>query len=158
MQKISPFLWFDSNAEEAANFYVSIFKDSKILKIARYGEAGPGPAGSVMVVNFQIEGQDFIALNGGPLFKFTEAISFVINCQTQEEVDHYWNRLTAGGGQESQCGWLKDKYGLSWQVTPTILGELLADKDQKKAQRVMQAMLQMKKIDIAALKRAAAQE
>ncbi len=158
MQKISPFLWFDSNAEEAADFYVSLFKDSKILKIARYGEAGPGPAGAVMVVNFQIEGQDFIALNGGPLFKFTEAISFVINCQTQEEVDHYWNGLTAGGGQESQCGWLKDKYGLSWQVTPTILGELLADKDQKKAQRVMQAMLQMKKIDIAALKRAAAQE
>ena len=158
MHKISPFLWFDSNAEEAANFYVSIFKDSKILKIARYGEAGPAPAGSVMVVNFQIEGQNFIALNGGPLFKFTEAISFVINCQTQEEVDHYWNKLTAGGGQESQCGWLKDKYGLSWQVTPTILGELLADKDQKKAQRVMQAMLQMKKIDIAALQRAAAQE
>jgi len=158
MQKVSPFLWFDGNAEEAANFYVSIFKDSKILKIARYGEAGPGPAGSVMVVNFQIEGQDFIALNGGPLFKFTEAISFVINCQTQEEVDHYWNKLTAGGGQESQCGWLKDKYGLSWQVTPTILGELLADKDHKKAQRVMQAMLQMKKIDTAALKRAAAQE
>jgi predicted 3-demethylubiquinone-9 3-methyltransferase (glyoxalase superfamily) len=158
MQKISPFLWFDNNAEEAANFYVAIFKDSKVLKIARYGEAGPGPAGSVMVVNFQIEGQDFIALNGGPLFKFTEAISFVINCQTQEEVDHYWNKLTAGGGQESQCGWLKDKYGLSWQVTPTILGELLADKDQKKAQRVMQAMLQMKKIDIAALQRAAAQE
>jgi predicted 3-demethylubiquinone-9 3-methyltransferase (glyoxalase superfamily) len=158
MQKISPFLWFDSNAEEAANFYVSIFKDSKILKIARYGEAGPGPAGSVMVVNFQIEGQDFTALNGGPVFKFTEAISFVISCQTQEEVDHYWNKLTADGGQESQCGWLKDKYGLSWQVTPTILGELLADKDQKKAQRVMQAMLQMKKIDIAALKRAAAQE
>ena len=158
MQKISPFLWFDSNAEEAANFYVSIFKDSKILKIARYGEGGPGPAGSVMVVNFQIEGQDFIALNGGPLFKFTEAISFVINCQTQEEVDHYWNKLAAGGGQESQCGWLKDKYGLSWQVTPTILGELLADKNQKTAQRVMQAMLQMKRIDIAALKRAAAQE
>ncbi len=158
MQKISPFLWFDSNAEEAANFYVAIFKDSKVLKIARYGEAGPGPAGSVMVVNFQIEGQDFIALNGGPLFKFTEAISFVINCQTQEEVDHYWNKLTAGGGQESQCGWLKDKYGLSWQVTPAILGELLADKDQKKAQRVMQAMLQMKKIDIAALQRAAAKE
>ena len=158
MQKISPFLWFDSNAEEAANFYVSIFEDSKILKIARYGEAGPGPAGSVMVVNFQIEGQDFIALNGGPLFKFTEAISFVISCQTQEEVDHYWNKLTADGGQESQCGWLKDKYGLSWQVTPTILGELLADKDQKKAQRVMQAMLQMKKMDIAALQRAAAQE
>ena len=158
MQKISPFLWFDGNAEEAADFYVSLFKGSKILNIARYGEAGPGPAGAVMVVNFQIEGQDFIALNGGPLFKFTEAISFVINCQTQEEVDHYWNRLTAGGGQESQCGWLKDKYGLSWQVTPTILGELLADKDQKKAQRVMQAMLQMKKIDIAALKNAYAQD
>ncbi len=158
MQKISPFLWFDGNAEEAADFYVSLFKGSKILKIARYGEAGPGPAGAVMVVNFQIEGQDFIALNGGPLFKFTEAISFVISCQTQEEVDRYWNKLTADGGQESQCGWLKDKYGLSWQVTPTILGELLADKDQKKAQRVMQAMLQMKKIDIAALKRAAAQE
>jgi len=158
MQKISPFLWFDGNAEEAADFYVSLFKGSKILNIARYGEAGPGPAGAVMVVNFQIEGQDFIALNGGPLFKFTEAISFVINCQTQEEVDHYWNKLTAGGGQESQCGWLKDKYGLSWQVTPTILGELLADKDQKKAQRVMQAMLPMKKIDTAALKRAAAQE
>ena len=158
MQKISPFLWFDSNAEEAANFYVAIFKDAKILKVARYGEAGPGPAGSVMVVNFQIEGQDFIALNGGPLFKFTEAISFVISCQTQEEVDRYWNKLTADGGQESQCGWLKDKYGLSWQVTPTILGELLADKDQKKAQRVMQAMLQMKKMDIAALQRAAAQE
>ena len=158
MQKISPFLWFDSNAEEAANFYVAIFKDAKILKVARYGEAGPGPAGSVMVVNFQIEGQDFIALNGGPLFKFTEAISFVISCQTQEEVDRYWNKLTADGGQESQCGWLKDKYGLSWQVTPTILSELLSDQDQKKAQRVMQAMLQMKKIDIAALKRAAAQE
>ena len=158
MQKISPFLWFDNNAEEAANFYVAIFKDSKVLKIARYGEAGPGPAGSVMVVNFQIEGQDFIALNGGPLFKFTEAISFVINCQTQEEVDHYWNKLTADGGQESQCGWLKDKYGLSWQVTPTILGELLADKDQKKAQRVMQAMLQMRRIDLAALQRAATEE
>jgi predicted 3-demethylubiquinone-9 3-methyltransferase (glyoxalase superfamily) len=158
MQKITPFLWFDTQAEEAANLYVSIFKNSKILKIARYGEAGPGPAGSVMIVNFQIEGQEFIALNAGPRFKFTEAISFVINCQTQEEVDHYWNKLTAGGGQESMCGWLKDKFGLSWQVTPTILGELMADKDAKKAQRVMQAMLQMKKIDISALKRAHAQE
>ena len=155
MQKISPFLWFDTQAEDAANFYCSIFKNSKILKIARYPEGSPGPAGSVMVVNFQVEGQDFMALNAGPLFKFTEAISFVINCQTQEEVDYFWNKLTANGGQESQCGWLKDKYGLSWQVTPTILGELLADKDPKKAQRVMQAMLQMKKIDIAALKRAA---
>jgi predicted 3-demethylubiquinone-9 3-methyltransferase (glyoxalase superfamily) len=157
MQKITPFLWFDTQAEEAANLYVSIFKNSKILKVARYGEAGPGPAGSVMIINFQIEGQEFIALNAGPRFKFTEAISFVINCQTQEEVDHYWNKLTADGGQESMCGWLKDKYGLSWQVTPTILGELMADKDAKKAQRVMQAMLQMKKIDIAALKRAYAE-
>ena len=157
MQKITPFLWFDTQAEEAANLYVSIFKNSKILKVARYGEAGPGRAGSVMIVNFQIEGQEFIALNAGPRFKFTEAISFVINCQTQEEVDHYWNKLTADGGQESMCGWLKDKYGLSWQVTPTILGELMADKDAKKAQRVMQAMLQMKKIDIAALKRAYAE-
>jgi predicted 3-demethylubiquinone-9 3-methyltransferase (glyoxalase superfamily) len=157
-QKITPFLWFDTQAEEAANLYVSIFKNSKILKIARYGEAGPGPAGSVMIVNFQIEGQEFIALNAGPRFKFTEAISFVINCQTQEDVDHYWNKLTADGGQESMCGWLKDKFGLSWQVTPTILGELMADKDAKKAQRVMQAMLQMKKIDISALKRAHAQE
>jgi len=158
MQKISPFLWFDSNAEEAAAFYTSIFKNSKILKIARYGEAGPGPAGSVMIVHFQIEGQEFIALNGGPQFKFTEAISFCINCQTQEEVDYFWNKLTADGGQEVQCGWLKDKYGLSWQVTPTILGELMSDKDAKKAQRVMQAMLQMKKIDIAALKNAYAQD
>jgi predicted 3-demethylubiquinone-9 3-methyltransferase (glyoxalase superfamily) len=154
MQKISPFLWFDTQAEEAANFYVSIFKNSKILKVARYGEAGPGPAGTVMIVSFQIEGQEFIALNAGPRFKFTEAISFVINCQTQEEVDHFWNELTAGGGQESMCGWLKDRFGLSWQVTPTILGELMADKDPKKAQRVMQAMLKMQKIDIAALKRA----
>jgi predicted 3-demethylubiquinone-9 3-methyltransferase (glyoxalase superfamily) len=154
MQKISPFLWFDHQAEEAASFYVSIFKDSKILKVSRYPEGSPGPAGSVMVVNFQIEGQNFMALNAGPLFKFTEAISFWIGCETQEEVDYYWHKLLPGG-QESQCGWLKDKFGLSWQVTPTILGELLADKDRKKAQRVMQAMLQMKKIDIAALKRAA---
>jgi predicted 3-demethylubiquinone-9 3-methyltransferase (glyoxalase superfamily) len=154
MQKISPFLWFDSQAEEAANFYVSIFKNSKISKISRYPEGSPGPAGSVMVVNFQIEGQEFIALNGGPHFKFTEAISFTIHCQTQEEVDYFWDKLKAEGGQESQCGWLKDKYGLSWQVTPTILSELLADKDHKKAQQVMKAMLQMKKIDIAALKRA----
>jgi len=157
MQKISPFLWFDTQAEEAATFYVSIFKNSKILKVSRYEEAGPGPAGTVMVVNFQLEGQEFTALNGGPLFKFTEAISFAINCQTQEEVDYFWNKLTAHGGQESQCGWLKGQYGLSWQVVPTILHELLGDTDQKKAQRVMQAMLQMKKIDIPALKRAFAQ-
>jgi len=132
MQEITPFLWFDTQAEEAANLYVSIFKNSKILKVARYGEAGPGPAGSVMIMNFQIEGQEFIALNAGPRFKFTEAISFVINCRTQEEVDHYWNKLTADGGQESMCGWLKDKYGLSWQVTPTILGELMTDKMPRK--------------------------
>jgi len=124
IQKIKPFLWFDNQAEDAANFYCSIFKDSKILKIARYPEGSPAPAGSVMVVSFQIEGQEFMALNAGPLFKFTEAISFLIACETQEEVDHYWNKLLAGG-QESQCGWLKDKYGLSWQVTPTILSELL---------------------------------
>jgi predicted 3-demethylubiquinone-9 3-methyltransferase (glyoxalase superfamily) len=157
MQKITPFLWFDNNAEEAVNLYTSIFKNSEILKTARYGEAGPGPAGSVMIVNFQIEGQEFIALNAGPRFKFTEAISFVINCQNQEEVDHYWNKLTADGGQESMCGWLKDKFGLSWQVIPTVLGELMADKDARKAQRVMQAMLKMKKIDIAALQRACAE-
>jgi predicted 3-demethylubiquinone-9 3-methyltransferase (glyoxalase superfamily) len=157
IQRIKPFLWFDNNAEEAAQFYLSIFKDSKILKISRYGEAGPGPAGSVMIVNFRIEGQDFIALNGGPHFKFNESISFSITCETQEEVDHYWNKLTEGG-QEVQCGWLKDKFGLSWQVNPTVLGELLADKDGKKAQRVMKAMMQMKKIDIAGLQRAAAQE
>lgn len=156
MQKISPFLWFDSSAEDAANFYVSVFENSKILKVSRYEDAGPGPAGTVMVVNFQIEGQEFIALNGGPHFKFTEAISFCINCQTQEEVDYFWGKLTADGGQESQCGWLKDKFGLSWQVVPTILGELLADQDGKKAQRVMQAMLKMKKIEIPELKRAAA--
>jgi predicted 3-demethylubiquinone-9 3-methyltransferase (glyoxalase superfamily) len=158
MHRITPFLWFDQQAEEAANLYVSIFRDSKILSVARYGKAGPGPEGSVMLVNFQIEGQKFIALNGGPLFRFTEAISFSIDCQTQEEVDHCWNKLTADGGQESQCGWLKDKFGLSWQVIPTILGQLLADKDPQKSQRVMQAMLQMKKIDIAALQRASAQQ
>src|SRR6266446_369378 len=154
MQKISPFLWFDSNAEEAANFYVAIFKDSKILKIARYGEAGPGPAGSVMIVHFQIEGQEFIALNGGPQFKFTEAISFCINCQTQEEVDYFWNKLTADGGQEVQCGWLKDKFGVSWQVVPTVLIEMLHDKNSEKSERVMQEMLQMTKIDIDKLKAA----
>jgi predicted 3-demethylubiquinone-9 3-methyltransferase (glyoxalase superfamily) len=154
MQKITPFLWFDGNAEEAVHFYVSIFKNSKILKIARYQDAGPGPAGSVMIVNFQIEGHEFIALNGGKHFKFTEAISFSIDCRTQDEVDHFWSKLTADGGQESQCGWLKDKFGLSWQVVPAILGKMMADKDPRKSQRVMQAMLKMKKIDIAALQRA----
>ena len=158
MQKITPFLWFDNNAEEAVDFYLSIFKNSKILNVARYGETGPGPAGTVMTISFQLEGREFIALNGGPHFKFSEAISFSISSETQEEIDYYWSKLTAGGGQEVQCGWLKDKFGLSWQVNPPVLGELLADKDAKKAQRVMQAMMQMKKIDIAGLKRAAAQE
>ena len=156
MQRISPFLWFDDKAEEAARFYTSIFKNSKIVNIARYGEAGAEvsgrPKGTVMTVTFQLEGQEFVALNGGPQFKFTEAISFVVNCQTQEEVDEYWEKLS-DGGQEVQCGWLKDKYGLSWQIVPTILGEMLNDPDPKKAERVMKAMLQMKKIDIKGLKR-----
>jgi predicted 3-demethylubiquinone-9 3-methyltransferase (glyoxalase superfamily) len=158
MQKITPFLWFDANAEEAVNFYLSIFKNSKILKVARYGDTGPGPAGTVMTISFQLEGQEFIALNGGPHFKFTEAISLSVSCETQEELDDYWSKLTAAGGQEVQCGWLKDKFGLSWQVNPPILAELLTDKDAKKAQRVMTAMMQMKKIDIAGLQRAAAQQ
>jgi predicted 3-demethylubiquinone-9 3-methyltransferase (glyoxalase superfamily) len=153
MPKIKPFLWFDTQAEEAAKFYVSIFKNSKIVKVARYGEAGPGPKGSVMTVVFQLDGQEFIALNGGPHFKFTEAISFVVECKTQEEVDEYWEKLTEGG-QEVQCGWLKDKYGLSWQITPTVLGEMLSDPDREKAKRVMEAMLKMKKIEIAELRRA----
>jgi predicted 3-demethylubiquinone-9 3-methyltransferase (glyoxalase superfamily) len=153
MTTISPFLWFDTQAEQAANLYVSIFKNSKIVKIARYGDAGPGPKGSVMTVEFELDGQRFIALNGGPHFKFNEAISFSIECETQAEVDEYWNKLSAGG-VEGQCGWLKDRFGLSWQVNPTILGEMLADPDPAKARRAMEAMLKMKKIDIAALKRA----
>jgi predicted 3-demethylubiquinone-9 3-methyltransferase (glyoxalase superfamily) len=153
MQKVTPFLWFDNQAEEAANFYTSIFKNSKIVKIARYGEAGPGPAGSAMTVVFQIEGQEFIGLNGGPHFKFTEAVSFSVDCKSQQEVDEFWEKLSAGG-EEGQCGWLKDKYGLSWQVNPTVLGEMLSDPDPQKAKRVMEAMLKMKKIDIAALQQA----
>ncbi|MBC8030214.1 MAG: VOC family protein [Pyrinomonadaceae bacterium] len=157
MQKITPFLWFDDKAEEAANFYVSVFKNSKIGGVSRYGDAGEQaagkPAGTVMTVEFQLDGQDFVALNGGPHFKFTEAISLVVNCETQEEVDHFWEKLSAGG-QEVQCGWLKDKYGLSWQVVPTVLGEMMQDKDAEKANRVMKAMLQMKKLDIATLKQA----
>jgi predicted 3-demethylubiquinone-9 3-methyltransferase (glyoxalase superfamily) len=157
MQKITPFLWFDDKAEEAVTFYTSIFKNSKIGKIARYGDAGAQvsgrPKGTVMTVAFQLEGQEFVALNGGPQFKFTEAISFVVNCQTQDELDEYWQKLS-DGGQEVQCGWLKDKYGLSWQSVPTILGEMLSDPDPKKAERVMKAMLQMKKIDIKGLKQA----
>jgi predicted 3-demethylubiquinone-9 3-methyltransferase (glyoxalase superfamily) len=150
MQKITPFLWFDNQAEEAMNFYVSIFKNSKIGNVARYGDAGPGPKGQAMTASFQLNGQDFVALNGGPQYKFTEAISFVVNCESQEEVDRFWNALVAGG-QPSRCGWLKDKYGLSWQIVPTALGKLLADKDPRKSGRVMQAMLQMEKIDIGKL-------
>jgi predicted 3-demethylubiquinone-9 3-methyltransferase (glyoxalase superfamily) len=153
MQKISPFLWFNDNAEEAVNFYMSIFKNSEILAIARYGDAGPGPKGSVMTVNFQLDGQEFIALNGGPHFTFNESISFSVDCETQEEVDELWERLSEGG-QKSRCGWLKDKYGLSWQVNPRILGQMLSDEDPEKAKRVMEAMLQMDKIDIKTLKKA----
>ena len=156
IQKIKPFLWFDKEAEDAAKFYCSIFKNSKILEVARFPEGGPAPAGSVMIVNFELEGLQFVGLNAGPTFKFTEAISFVVTTETQEETDYYWNQLTADGGQESACSWLKDKFGLSWQITPRALIELLSDKDAKKAARVMKAMMTMKKIDIAALRRAAA--
>src|SRR5262249_1232765 len=156
MQKITPFLWFDGQAEEAMNFYTSIFKNSKIKRISRYGEGGPGAKGTVMTGSFQLEGQEFMALNGGPMFKFSPAISCLVNCQTQEEVDELWEKLSAGG-QKDQCGWLKDKFGVSWQIIPTILGELLQHKDVQKAKRVMDAMLQMDKLDIAALKRAAEQ-
>jgi predicted 3-demethylubiquinone-9 3-methyltransferase (glyoxalase superfamily) len=153
-QKIKTFLWFDGNAEEAANFYTSIFKNSKVLEVARYGDAGPGPKGAVMLVTFQLEGQEFIALNGGPQFKFTEAISLMVYCQSQEEVDELWEKLTADGGSPSACGWLKDKFGLSWQITPTVLMEMLNDPDPGKANRVMEAMMQMGKIDIGKLKEA----
>jgi len=153
MQKITPFLWFDTKAEEAAKFYTSIFKNSGIVSIARYGEAGPGPKGSVMTVAFKLDGQDFVALNGGPQFQFTLAISFVVNCNTQEEVDYFWRKLSEGG-KTDRCGWLKDKFGLSWQVVPTIMGELLGDKNAKKANRVMEAMLQMDKMEIDKLKQA----
>ena len=153
MQKITPFLWFDGTAEEAMNFYVSIFKNSKIVSVTRYGEAGPGPKGSVMTAAFQLDGQEFVALNGGPQFKFTEAISFWVRCETQEEIDEMWEKLSAGGAK-SRCGWLKDKYGLSWQIVPPILGEMLQDKDAEKSQRVMAAMMQMDKIDISLLTKA----
>lgn len=153
MSKITPFLWFDKNAEEAARFYASVFKNSRILDVSRYGDAGPGPKDQAMVVRFQIEGQEFLALNGGPQFKFTEAISFTIHCDTQSEVDYYWDRLSAGG-KEVQCGWLQDRFGLSWQVTPTVLPRLLQDPDPAKSRRVMKAMLGMVKIDIAGLERA----
>lgn len=154
MHTITPFLWFNTQAEEAAKFYTSIFKNSKMLGIAHYPEGSPGPVGSVMTVEFQIEGQPFIALNGGPLFTFNESISFVVSCETQKEVDHLWNALTADGGQESMCGWLKDKFGVSWQIVPTAMGKLMSGKDPKKSQRAMQAMMKMKKLDIAELERA----
>ena len=153
MKKITPFLWFDDKAEEAMNFYVSIFKNSKVGSVTRYGEAGPGPKGTVMTATFQLDGQEFIALNGGPHFKFTEAISFSVDCNTQEEVDELWEKLSEGG-QKSRCGWLKDKYGLSWQIVPTVLTEMLGDKDPEKSKRVMGAMLQMNKLDIKTLKQA----
>ncbi len=153
MQKITTFLWFNDQAEEAMNFYTSIFKDSKIVKVSHYGDAGPGPKGSVMVGTFELEGQQFMALNGGPHYSFTPAISLVVNCETQEEVDHYWSKLVEGG-KEVQCGWLVDKFGLSWQITPTALGKLLSDPDPVKSQRVMKAMMGMVKIDIAELKKA----
>jgi predicted 3-demethylubiquinone-9 3-methyltransferase (glyoxalase superfamily) len=153
LQKITPFLWFDQQAEEAVKFYTSIFENSRVKTVTRYGEAGPGPKGSVMTIAFELAGQEFVALNGGPQYKFTEAISFVVNCETQEEVDQLWKKLSEGGS-EIQCGWLKDKYGLCWQVVPTKFFELLQDKDSQATQRVMKAMFQMKKLDIAALERA----
>ena len=154
MQKITSMLWFDGQAEEAAKFYVSVFKNSKMGKVLRYGDAGPGPKGSVMVASFEVEGREFTALNGGPQFKFNESVSFVVRCKTQEEVDSYWDKLLAGGGQESMCGWLKDKYGLSWQITPDVLLELIGDPDPAISQSVMKAMMQMRKIDIEGVKQA----
>ena len=153
MPKITPFLWYDNQAEEAANFYVSIFPNSRVKEVNRYGEAGPGPAGSAMTVTFELDGQELIALNGGPHFRFNEAVSFSVACGSQDEVDYFWNSLTEGG-EESMCGWVKDRYGLSWQVNPRRLGELLSDPDPVKSRRVMEAMLKMRKIDIAELERA----
>jgi predicted 3-demethylubiquinone-9 3-methyltransferase (glyoxalase superfamily) len=153
MQKITPFLWFDGNAEEAMNLYVSVFKNSKVVSVTRYGEAGPGPKGTVMSATFQLEGQQFYALNGGPQYKFTPAISLFVSCETQQEVDELWNKLSAGGHKD-RCGWLQDKYGLSWQIIPSVLGKKLGDKDPAKSGRVMKAMLQMDKIDIKKLKQA----
>jgi len=155
MPKITPFLWFNDEAEEAANFYVSVFRNSKVKAVTRYGDAGPGPKGSVMTVSLELDGQEFTALNGGPQFAFTEAVSFVVHCDTQQDVDEYWNKLTEGG-RAVQCGWLKDKYGLSWQIVPKALPRLLQQTDPKKAQRVVQALMQMTKIDVAQLEQAAA--
>ncbi len=157
MQKITPFLWFNGQAEEAMNFYISIFKNSKAINVSRYGEGGPGQKGSVMSATFQLEGQTFMALNGGPQFTFTPAISLFVNCETQEEVDELWRKLSAGGSEE-RCGWLKDKYGLSWQIIPSVLGKLLQDKDPEKAKRVLIAMLKMNKIDIKILQEACGQQ
>jgi predicted 3-demethylubiquinone-9 3-methyltransferase (glyoxalase superfamily) len=157
MQKITPFLWFNGNAEEAVRFYTSIFKRSKIGSMTRYGDAGPGPKGTVMSATFQLEGQDFMALNGGPMFTFSPAISFFVNCETQAEVDELWKKLSEGG-QKERCGWLKDKFGVSWQIIPSVLGPMLGDKDAGKAMRVMNAMLQMDKIDIEKLKQAYGQK
>lgn len=153
---ITPFLWLDDNAEEAMNFYVSVFPNSRVGSVSRYGDAGPGPKGSVMTASCVLDGQELILLNGGPQFKLTEAVSFVVHCETQQDVDRYWNALLAGGGTPSRCGWLKDRFGLSWQVVPQVLTELLTDTDKAKAGRAMQAMLGMAKIDIAALRQAAA--
>ena len=153
MQKITPFLWFDGKAEEAMNFYISIFKNSKVGRVTRYGEGGPGPKGTVMSATFQLGGQEFMALNGGAQFTFTPAISFFVNCETQQEVDELWEKLSEGGKKE-RCGWLKDKYGLFWQIIPSALGKLLGDKDPEKSKRVMEAMLQMDKIDLKGLQEA----
>jgi predicted 3-demethylubiquinone-9 3-methyltransferase (glyoxalase superfamily) len=155
MSKINVSLWFDTQAEEAANFYVSLFPDSKILNVARYGSAGPGEEGTVMVVDFQLAGQQVNAMNGGPQFNFTEAISLVVNCESQDEVDDLWQKLTADGGEPGQCGWLKDRYGLSWQIVPTAMADLLTDPDPDRSQRAMQAMLKMSRLDLAELRRAA---
>jgi predicted 3-demethylubiquinone-9 3-methyltransferase (glyoxalase superfamily) len=154
MQKITPFLWYDTQAEEAARFYTSIFPNSSIKDISHYAEGGPMPAGTVMVVNFEIDGQEFSAMNAGPQFPFTEAVSFTVNCETQEEVDRYWNALLEGGGSEVACGWLKDRFGLSWQITPTIMGTFMSDPDPEKVKRVMDAMMQMVKLDIDTLQKA----
>jgi len=151
MQKITPFLWFDSNAEEAVRFYVSTFPNSRVVNEARYGDAGPGPKGQIMTMTFELAGQRFIALNGGPHFRFNEAISLVVNVESQAELDEMWNKLLEGGGTPSQCGWLKDRFGLSWQVVPTKLAQLMSDQDPQRANRVMQALLQMKKLDLPAL-------
>ena len=153
-QQISTFLWYDNQAEEAANFYVSVFKNSRILSALRNGEGGQGPAGSVLTIAFELNGTEFTALNGGPMFKFTEAISLVVKCKDQEEIDYYWDKLTANGGQPSQCGWLKDKYGLSWQIVPENIGELLNVKDPEKSKKVMAELMQMSKLDVGVLKKA----